>query len=215
MENGEDLENSTLQSLYESWIQDVYDDIGTFLNWKFALKSEQIPLVTSQSTFQTQIDVSQPTGFYLNQTPLDLVDRSVLVENGVDLSAVGRPRVVFHVGFDSSAQKWIFGIWPIPDSSYTLTVFEYGAPQRLIPSNVIPLPDELLHVLKEGVRVFIYRDDGDYQSVADARRKYNELLLKARQRYRQEIGRTVRLRVSDIPASRSAFIPFPSRFPRI
>lgn len=185
-EVGEDTSDADLVLIYEGWVQDVYDIIGTSLKWHFMSVSEQLSLVASTVEYKIQTDTDVIRGMRHSPTddPIYFIELRELVARGVDFENESKPQYWYYSQFDEAANQWAVKFWPIPDQAYTVDVFELASPKELATGDTIPFPRAFQNVVKNGVRWYAYMNEEKLDVANMYRDAFNAGLASVMARYK-------------------------------
>lgn len=216
-ELGEDTSDSSLVSLFEGFVQRVYDDIGSEARWSFQVAEEDITTVASTETYKIGVDVHDISSMRIDPTDeqVEYKSRDELVYKGVDMDETGRPRFWYDAGFDSATSKQQISLWPIPDAIYTIEVHTQGAPKSLATGDTIPVPNEFLSLIFEGVLALGYRHEKDWESYDRTWQNFAVRKEKLRRRYNNRVNNYLQFQQTDVPRRTDTLSPVrlpPSHF---
>jgi hypothetical protein len=216
-ELGEDTGTATLVTLFEGFVQRVYDDVGSEARWSFQFAEEDITTVASTETYGVAIDVHDISSMRIDPTDeqVEFKSRDDLVRAGVNMDEEGRPRFWYDAGFDATTSKQQISFWPIPDAVYTVEVHTQGAPAQLATGDTLPVPNEFLSLIFEGVLALGYRHEKDWDSYDRTYANYALRKEKLRRRYAHRVNAFRKLQVTDVPRRTDTMKPVrlpPSHF---
>ena len=170
-------------ALVETFLQDGYKDIVNRWDWNW-LRVPDLTLLTTlgQATYNLSEDTGRLRTFYIPTLNRKLIWVSMewLVENNYTLTSLGMPRYVFVVGYDKDDGATIVQFFPVPDANNIQIVGVVDVKAiTLQSSDVIPLPDNLIGVLKDYGRASIYEHLGQIQDAQAYLSKYERGLTSA------------------------------------
>lgn len=206
-EMGWSMNDTFYIDIVEGWLNETYNHITWETKWTFKLGSpESVSLtVAAGAEYSLSTSVAEVTSGRLTATfeELEFVDVEVLIASDVDLTLAGKPQVFYLSGYDSTTGKNKIKVWPVPDATYAAQFINYTRPEVLASNATIPLPEELIPVLKMGVRSYMLEDDGFVDRADVAFNKFGLMLEKRKQRYALIPADHQPLAVSDLPSKRT------------
>lgn len=201
-EFGEDTSNSDLVSQIESYIQDVFDEIGIRSEWKYQWLINTITTVNGQRTYNLNTTLDQQIAAQISTTNLPLIykKRQQLMEMGIDLDLLGTPSYWYDESYDSVNEIFVIGLYPKPNLIVSIDFLGQLVPVELASGSKLPFPRKFLFVLKDGVRYRINLDDKKVEVASAFKASFRENIeiLKAKETtnavkqrmYVQDIGYT-------------------------
>lgn len=185
-EVGEDTSDADLVLIYEGWVQDVYDIIGTSLKWHFQSVSETLNLVASTKEYSLAADTDIVRGMRHNPTddPIYFIELRELVSRGVDFENESKPQYFYYGEFDEANNQWKVNFWPIPDQAYNVDVYTLSSPKDLATGDTIPFPRAFINVMKNGIRWYAYTNEEKLDVAVMYRDAFSAGLEVVMQRYK-------------------------------
>lgn len=164
MEVGESASNTSYISKVEKWIQECVDRIGIAKRWDYLYSIASLNTVAGTRTYNLTATFEQELAarFTSDSGVLGFLEKENLVNAGRILEDQGRPNTWYIDAYDISNEKLTIGLYYVPDAVYTLEFLGKLVPQELSSSSKLPFPRSFIHVLKDGIRAKIFRDDGNY-----------------------------------------------------
>lgn len=211
-EAGRDWSDDRSLTEVERYVNDVWKQIAIETDWPWLYTTESISLVASTQEYSLQSSAVEPIGVRLTTEDRELVHTPVEQMMATDIELSGIPTRWWISGYDSSTSKTKIKVWPIPATTYTMEVHEIIRPTDLAADTVIPVPEEFIPIMKNGVRAIVALDIGD----ANAQMYlglYTDALRKARSRYATARGATHDQLFSDIPKRRGSRSRLPGNYP--
>lgn len=202
-ELGEDTSNATLVTLFEKFVQRVFEDLGRATRWFFMVQEEDVNTVASTEEYSISTDAAFITSARIDPTddPVEYITRDELIRRGVDMDETGRPKFFYHSGFDSATLKSKISFWPIPDDVYKVELHEIQQPKTLASGDVVPVPHEFDSVLYEGVLAMAYRHENMLDLYDRTWTGYQVEKERLRRRYAHQPNHYRRMQVRDINTS--------------
>lgn len=214
-EMGESASNSSLVTQYERWIQDALDELsshGDFV-WPFFRKKSSITTAASTAVYALDADVAEVTSMRLpaDEQPIEYCPVERLIDQGRDLEQEGTPRVWFYADFDSSADKQQIQLWPVPSSVQSVEYWFQVQLGELSSGAKIPVPREVLHILKYRVKALAYENEDNFDAADRELLQARQRLERLVSRYTNQANRRLRLIETDVPRGHGfRFVRFPS-----
>lgn len=204
-------------SQVEIWINDVVREILNERRWSWRNTSETINTVASTVEYSLQtsaarIKAARIGGGY--DVPLELVTIAHLSDLGVDMELTGQPEVFYQSGYDTATQKTKISLWPIPNAVYSIIIYEEIRATDLASGATIPFPEEMYSVLKDGVRYYLYREDGDYQTADRCKQDFEKKLFRLKAKDAVEMAEHPVQEYKDAPYRDQGIVRL-SKYPRI
>lgn len=198
----------------ERYANDVIKHIRNFSEWPWLYTSETMNTVASQAGYVISTGSMDITGMRLAggyDTPLKRIGAEQLSDQGVDLETTGQPELYILTGYTVSSQGAAFNLWPVPNAIYPLIIYETVRATDVASSSNIPLPEDFMAVLRDGMRHYMARDEGDLQGAQAAIVIFDAGLKRLRQRY---INPAQEQYYNDIPSGNKPRFPgFTSKYP--
>lgn len=213
-EMGEATSDASLLTQYERWVQDALDELSSAGDFAWPFLRQKSTFATSASTANYSLDanVAEVTAMRIPATEQSIeyfpVER--LIREGIDLEQEGTPRFWFYASFDSSADKQTIQLWPIPSGVLTVEYHYQVQLSGLASGDKIPLPREVLHVLKYRTKALAYENEDAFEAADRELLQARQRLERLVSRYTNQANRHLRLMERDVPRiSRLAFVRFP------
>lgn len=181
LEQGERLGDVAFVSQLETWIKDELVRINLKSRFRLLWKDATIPTVATVPTIDLPLDfrdpkfVRHPDG----EQPIEFLTPIKLSKFNFDFEMTGKPEFCWFQ--DSSVVGTDFikklRLHPIPDIVYQINIPYYYYVQKGLLSNThLSVPDEIILLLKNRVRMRIHRVDLDWDNHNAERADYNEAL---------------------------------------
>jgi hypothetical protein len=206
-------------SLVESWIRNALDDFALLTEFRVFYSHTTINTVATTENYTLPAAYQSITAIRrtADNTLLEQKDRQELLLSETDLTTAGKPRIWFYVNSDSSTTetKLRIQLFPVPDAIYAIEYSGTVHPAELVSTDVIPVHNEHLNIIKDRVRYYYAMDEKDYEAADrhDASFVRKAQLIISRENKRPAQRRM--LRVSDVPSTREEFVrPDPTHYPR-
>jgi hypothetical protein len=202
LEFGEQFSDTDIADQFIRWVKEKYQEIALTSRLFFKNAEHPLTLEPEGSTYSLPASVAEPRVIYLYGSgategaatdPTDIGFTSVarrvnympierLTARGANLNEAGQPKVFYIVGFDGDVALEI-RVWPVPAIYYGATVYASDRPATLDDDDTIPLPEEYIVALKNGVRAMVYTNDNNPQQAEMAESKYVQLLMTLNSRF--------------------------------
>ena len=220
-EVGDDISDSDVLGLYRQWFDDSLDTV--LASWRWPYRRGVVEIAVDSESFDGIRIPSSVAGVRKmrrqdTHARIDFLDGDRLVEMEIDLTITGSPRFWYWTGYDEDTREQIAGLYPLPDTDFTILAdVDKQTALPLADADVVPVPQEVLGVLREGIRMYAYENDGllEMAQLAGARMQMRlRKLVELQGARRQEDA--PRLREDGDMANFSQRIPlahFPSRIP--
>lgn len=200
-EIGDNSADTDLLTLARGWVQKIYDDIGTRINWQFFYVLKTVTTVAGTPTYDMDVAVRDITSARIQTSHEILEYRPVesLVRNGFNMEDTGVPAFFYWSGFNATTGCQQVGFFPIPNSIKTIEFTANGRPQELVAGDNIPVPTDILTILEEGVLALAHRHEKKWDSYDRVWSNYRNLLEQAVDKYKFPAAMNYVMQVSDIP----------------
>ena len=185
-EIGEDYSNDTsVATQFDTWVADVVAEIQTRYRHYFQNAKTTETFVTSTGTYTLPADCSEVRLVRVQETDDVLGATSVeeLAIWGIDMDGDGTPQYWTIDEYSSGAM--VLAIYPAPDgdaNGNTLEIHYIKSQDSLSSGSTIPLPDEFLPIIKEGVRAKSAWADHDLQGAQLAEQMLEQQLARQEQK---------------------------------
>lgn len=204
-ELGEQFSDVATREQYVDWTKESYTEIVAS-GWFFTQNTvEDITLAAGTKNYTLPATVSEirvledPTNFrVISPAPVNQ-----LLERGLNLAATGAPVYWYIDSFDSS-QRMVISLYKVPDASYvsgtpTLKAHCITRPTELDDTDAIPLPEDYIKVLRDGIRYRARVASGQLDLAALAKQDFQGGLALLNARYNGQVRP-----VSQMPAHAQA-----------
>lgn len=210
-EAGEDASNSDLVAQYEAWIQDVYDEIGIFCDWRFNYLVESFSTVIANAiyTLTGVIDQNVTIQEISTSIPLEGRDSQWLIEHGFNLNLAGKPIFFYGTSYDSVTEKYSLKLYPVPNAIYTYQVTAYIQPRELTSLDQLPFSRDFIFALKDGVRIKNKEDDKDFVGASRIEKRFQMSLARLKARNDVNKAYTLQMEVQDISRNSENIVRLP------
>ena len=197
-EMGGRVTSSKMISIVERWIDDVYRKIISFHDWSWAREQETVTLVEGTDAYTITIPSLQISGFRReNGDKIHYRSREQLTNVGWNFEQTGSPLFFYSESHNGGAM--VVRFTPVPEEAETLTAYGVPRPIQLASGDYIPLPNEFMPVLKDGVRGYYSGNDGHPEDAARYQAFFEQYLSLLKSRYAKEPADMSRFEVTDIP----------------
>lgn len=158
--------DTDLRDVMSAWFDDVFSQIlGPAWQWPHRAEIRTIS-VTADSYTDSSLDTDvlqvrkmRRQGDRQILQPTTVED---LFDSGVDLTDTGTPTRWYPTEWDQTNGKQKFKLWPIPSTNITLELYvDLGAPTPLDAADNIPAPEDVIAVLKDGLRARAYYNESN------------------------------------------------------
>lgn len=189
VEVGDPTGDAEAHAQYESWFDDVLEDVLSYCRWPFrgeAVRSVSIAVADSPA-FALSNEIAEILDMRNATTRRRIlpIDPRILYEQRRDLTETSSdPEFWFVYDYeDDSDNRRRISFYPLPSANMTLSVFaRLDVPTPLAGSATIPVPHGLLGVLREGVRAYAYEGDSQHQLADRAWQRYDRKLEAQKKR---------------------------------
>ena len=211
-EFGKDWTDSENVDQVLSWLNDAFKVVVSYADWPWLKTQEDIALATSASTIALSTSAVYPTALGIVDPQfkkITFIDGTEMV--GYDTNVTGQPQYAWVKSY--SANQITLQIYPVADDNYTIRVLEVVRPLDLGSGATIPVPEEMIPLIKEYVRYMMLRADGDYYG---ARISKDEVMnqLDRMKRKPQAAAREPVFARADVPDCRDPRLPkLPGNYP--
>lgn len=197
--------NTTYVSKVQAFINDAFKDVVRAAQWiwLFQIDPTVTATVANQANYSLDSSAAEVRAVRLaGQYDQKLIFTPPEQMMTLDLELVGRPLRYWQSGFDPFTGENTLTIWPVPDIAYDLEVHELLRPTNLLSSDNIPVPDEILGILKDKVRHAMAMDDRDFQAADRYLAMYESKLKQAKGRYAHDSADERMNPYNDLPQRR-------------
>lgn len=213
LETGETFGDLDVAEQFRTWAQEAIDEVYADTRWFFKNATENIAPVAGVAEYQLTSTVSE-----IRDLTIPALTRRIayfpverINARGWSLSEQGTPRAWYHSGTGSAGEIKI-SLFPVPNAAFitaiaanpVITAHTLKRPPQLGDDDNIPLPQEYIRLLRDGVRYRVALQDKDIQSYEASRKSFMEGLLRLNQRFHGAEGGGSNLRIKLLPAARQA-----------
>lgn len=192
--------DADLRAVMDTWFDDVLSDVLTVWTWPHRTELRTLS-VTADSYTDSSLDADvrevRKMRIQGSRNVLEPSTPEDLYESGVDLTETGTPKRWYPTQWDTTNGKQKFKLWPLPSENITLELLvELGAPTPLAESGVIPAPEDVMAVIKDGLRAKAYYNDSNENEGLIHQQLFSDGLERLRKRLgsgRAERPSTMRL----------------------
>lgn len=169
----DDPNNTDFTDLVGEWIDDVIQDIAIRFDWEFLRVSKEKTLSANSYTV-TVSNVVNIAGIQIKDTEdyLTKATKEQLMEGAVDFEASGEPVFWFVDSFDQSSQDYIIRFDSAPSENTDLLIQCTKELGEIDNSEHIPLPNDAISIVKNGVRAYFYDHEEQFNSSDRYARRY-------------------------------------------
>lgn len=212
-EASETQDDDAYTALVLSWVQDAVNDIGEATDWKFFQATTPVNTIIGTHTYQlpaSHKDIRFVEGG--NGRRLEYFAPERLMDRAINLSLPGTPDAYFYANgqtdiassaYDSVAFQ--VRLWPVPTAVETLTFYTQVSPRQLALTDMVPVTDDMITLVKHRVRYYILFDDKDYDGADRADKDYMRALDRKISKNAAQRDRYIRLAVTDVPSRQRRF----------
>lgn len=171
-------------STIEKFINRAYKEILAFHSWSWRYVSGSFPTVIGQAEYDIPVGTMDLRSFSLgppDNIPLYYVTIRDLESRGWDLTETGMPSYVYETGYDETTQVRQVSLFLVPNStSFTVNYNGYLSALDLASGAIIPLREDMMHVLDYRAKYFMFLDDGDDTNAAAMKEAFADAIKTAR-----------------------------------
>lgn len=200
---GEPYQNLDIRELFDAWVLEVIVEIAQEAPWPFLLTVDTIPTVATQADYTLDAGAGDVLAVQRADTHDELTRTSYaeMVRLGRDLSMGGYPSAWYPNGM--SGNQPIISVWPVPSSVINLEVIRSLASTALTRASTFPFPEDLVPLVREGVRQLYREHIQDFQGADRSQMAYTNALGRAKTRYLQPTARRFQFQYTDVGRSNS------------
>lgn len=181
LEFGEAYSDLDVSMQFQAWTNEAINEVYSAARWFFKNQKVQIDPVMNQAEYTLPATVSQVRDVQVPATGLRIAFAPVerLIARGYNLALPGTPKAWYISGVGTgSALKISF--WPVPDIDFInaivanpkIDVHAIKRPSTLQQTDEIPLPEEYLRVVREGIRSRVKYNDNDFNGAEFSRKLF-------------------------------------------
>jgi hypothetical protein len=198
-EFGEEYTDLDVAEQFKSWVKEHVRRVYSAARWFAGNAVETVTLANAQAVYSLSATASEiksvrkPVG----NTKLSYTSVERLIARDKDLESTGDPTNWWYEGLGSSNEVQI-RLFPIPTTASiatepTLQVWVQKRPPTLGDTDTIPLPDEFIDVIRNGVRMQVRLNENNIEAAQIANQQYQEslMLLLGRFAKQPKVGSTL------------------------
>lgn len=180
---GEDYDDLDVQETFHAWALDVLHELLSQENWPFSQATVGVTTADGSATYTVDESIGDIKSVYRSDddTPLTFITLDEIRAASWDFDYESKPDYFYLHGISSG--KLVLGLYPVPDSEYSLLVMGNGQGDTLASSSTMPIPVSLYPLFKSGIRVLYKESIQDYNGADREKQRYLELLQRARARF--------------------------------
>lgn len=217
LEFGEQFSDTDIADQYIRWVKEKFQEISLTSRLFFKNAEHALTLTPSTHTYTLNATVAEPRVIYMYGSgaseaaatdPTNIGFTAVkkrvnympierLTARGANLNETGTPKAFYIIGYDANVAMKI-RVWPVPSTYFGATVYATDRPATLADDATIPLPEEYIVALKNGVRAMVYTNDGNAQQAQMAEEKYVQLLATLNARFSGPPPRPSNLKIKNL-----------------
>ena len=188
VEFGEDYTDTDVADQYVAWGNESYQEIIGSGRWYLSNKEETFTLSNGVSVYSMPVGVAEIVQLSNKSTnlPISYIPMERLVARKKNLDASGAPTNWWYDGFDGTTKQLKVRVYPVPGAGNDSDVIRTNtlqSPAVLAATDEIPLPNEYLHIMRNGIRSKQKFSDGDLEGATAARGLFTNGLGLLNQRY--------------------------------
>lgn len=171
------------RTLVSAWFDAVLSEIlGSGWDWPYRTELRTLNVTAasySDSSLDADIEEVRKMRIQGSRNVVEPATPEDLYEMGVDLTTKGTPTRWYPTEWDTATGKAKFKLWPIPAADLVLELLvDLGAPTPLSESDVIPAPESIMSILKDGITARAYNNDSNENQSLIYEQKYANALAK-------------------------------------
>jgi hypothetical protein len=187
-EFGEEYTDDDVKNQFVIWVTETIEEIVTSGRWFFQNSSEDVTLVAGVKDYSLSSAVSEVRDIRSPGTKKRIAYIPVerLIARAKDLSLAGTP-TNWYIDSLGASNEMKISLWPVPNAAAVtaespIKVYTIKRPATLTETSTIPMPEEYIRVLRDGVRAKVKFNDGQLEAANWARSVFKEglQLLNAR-----------------------------------
>jgi hypothetical protein len=210
-ELGEDKTDAALLTQAENWVQRIYDELGSEIDWRFNYTTDTITTVATQAEYDLKVDHKDITSCRVQDSGeiIEYRSRDHMYSHGYDMEDTGAIPLYFYWGaFNTTTMVQKIAFWPIPTTATTVIELNIvGRPTTLASGTNIPVPNEFLSVIHEGALGLGHRHEREWDSFDRTWNLYLTLKAKLVRSYKYPKAGGYRFHPSDVPARSGGMAP--------
>jgi hypothetical protein len=198
-EFGEEYTDLDVAEQFKSWVKEHVRRVYSAARWFAGNAVETITLSNATSVYSLSSTASEiksvraPVG----NKKLSYTSVERMIARDKDLESTGTPTNWWYEGLGSSNEVQL-RVWPIPTTTSiatepSLQVWVQKRPPSLGDSDTIPLPDEFIDVIRQGVRMQVRLNENNLEAAGLLSQQYQEglMLLLGRFSKQPKVGSTL------------------------
>lgn len=181
LEFGEQYSDLDVSMQFQSWTNETINEVYSAARWFFKNVKVQIDPVAGTAEYTLPATVSQVRDVQIPATGIRIAFAPVerLIARGYNLALAGTPKAWYLSGVGTgSALKVSF--WPVPDAAFVtaiaanpkIDVHASKRPSTLQATDEIPLPEEYVRVVRDGIRARVKYNDNDFNGAEFSRKLF-------------------------------------------
>jgi len=149
---GEDYTDLDVSGNFHDWVIEVVEDILSRESWPFSKTLDTITTVSGTKAYSLDADVADIRLLFRsdNDFALTATTEERLRKRNLDPDTSGSP-THWYISSVTGDQAEIT-LWPKPDSAIEILVYGNSRTNSLTSTSTIPLPSEVIRVMRLGVR---------------------------------------------------------------
>lgn len=213
LEVGEQYGDLDVADQFQKWAQEAIDEVYSDTRWFFKNAVEDVSPVAGTAEYQLSSTVSEIRDIRIPAltTRIAYFPIERINARGWSLSEAGTPKAWYHSGTGTAGELKI-SFYPVPDAAFitaiaadpVIEVHTLKRPPQLGISDNVPLPQEYIRLIKDGVRYRVCLGDKDMQGYEASRRSFMEGLMRLNNRFHGAEGGGSSLRIKLLAAARQA-----------
>lgn len=193
-------------SLMEEYIKNALDDFSLTTNFREVRNYTNLLTVASVDNYELPADVRDITDMRIEslQSPIEQRSFLELRMTGISLAQAGVPRYWdYYSSADDGDSNRIRRIvlWPVPDANYTISYGHYKNIRSLSATDVIPIANEYITIIKDRIRWQMSMEDKDFDAADRFDQKYVEKVRLVLQRSSKAPANRMQLQITDVSSS--------------
>jgi hypothetical protein len=177
-EFGEEWTDQDIADQFRTWVKEVVRRVITSGRWFSQNAIDDITTVASTATHTLDATTSEVKAMRLTATDKPIIYTPVerLIAKDYNLETTGTPPNWWIDSLDAS-QNIVVRFYPVPDAAYDIDAHVLKRPVTLGDTDNIPLPEEYLDVVRDGVRWKVRFNENNLEAAALMLQEFKEGIM--------------------------------------
>lgn len=196
-----------------AFVNDAFKTVVSYADWPWLKTREDLSLAAAAYTLSLKSSAVYPTDVSIVSPQfrrITVIDGTEM--SGIDDTVTGTPQYAWITG--CTPDQITLQLWPVNDSTVrTIRVLEVVRPIDLGSGSTIPVPEEMIPLIREYARYLLNRSDGDYYG-AKMNRDEAFAAMERMKRKPQAAARKHEFAPADVPTVQDPRLPrLPGNYP--